>query len=724
MIRLLLGLTLTTAASAAPQSINTPDDARSHGLESLRVAILNDGGVPLPPNLSDVVRDKHAALVLGKALFWDMSVGSDGIQACASCHFHAGADNRVKNQLNPALDRVENDRQDDVSGWFNAGEAPDDVFHTRQVNETLVRDDFPFVRDIGSGNNVVETGGIVDPAPGNSNDIASSQGVELREFLSTTPGGVVDAGADQDDVVFNENGHNVRRVAGRNSPTMINAALNFHNFWDGRANNTFNGVDPFGNQSPGRVFKSTSFGGLTTETLRMKNGSLASQAVGPPLSSFEMSWDGRNWRDVGRKMLPRRALSLQPVAFDDSALGPFVHSSGIGLNFRYLTMVQAAFHTEYWSASQDIYYPPGGGAPVFVTPGTTPAADTFTIAEANFALYFGIAIMMYEATLISDETPFDKWMEGNGSAVVGFGPSELRGLNVFADQGKCINCHGGPELTNASVRNAQRGRNMIEPMLMANLRPALYDNGYYNIGVTPTVDDLARGLADPWDRPLAHSRQLLFDNLAIMNIPFDITGDPICDLASSPFGNTLGFIDEDSGAFFAICNDMDGDGCCGEGDKFRLERVAVDGAFKTPGLRNVELTGPFFHNGGVATLREVVDFYDRGGNFCRFNYDDLDPDIRYLGLSEDEKRHLVDFMLSLTDQRVKLKQAPFDHPGIRIPHGHQPGGATIFFSLQAVGQNGVPDVLALQPFLNENQHTANEVRGHCSTDDSSFSLDD
>ena len=45
------------------------------------------------------------------------------------------------------------------------------------------------------------------------------------------------------------------------------------------------------------------------------------------------------------------------------------------------------------------------------------------------------------------------------------------------------------------------------------------------------------------------------------------------------------------------------------------ERVAVDGTFKTPGLRNVALTAPYFHNGGQATLAQVVEFYDRGGDF-------------------------------------------------------------------------------------------------------------
>ena len=44
------------------------------------------------PDLGRYVRDREAAVALGKALFWDMQVGSDGIQACASCHFRAGAD--------------------------------------------------------------------------------------------------------------------------------------------------------------------------------------------------------------------------------------------------------------------------------------------------------------------------------------------------------------------------------------------------------------------------------------------------------------------------------------------------------------------------------------------------------------------------------------------------------------------------------------------------------
>jgi hypothetical protein len=56
-------------------------------------------------------------------------------------------------------------------------------------------------------------------------------------------------------------------------------------------------------------------------------------------------------------------------------------------------------------------------------------------------------------------------------------------------------------------------------------------------------------------------------------------------------------------------------------------RVMRDGAFKAPALRNVELTGPFFHTGSFLTLRQVVDFYFRGGDFPDTNGDSRDPHV-------------------------------------------------------------------------------------------------
>jgi hypothetical protein len=114
-----------------------------------------------------------------------------------------------------------------------------------------------------------------------------------------------------------------------------------------------------------------------------------------------------------------------------------------------------------------------------------------------------------------------------------------------------------------------------------------------------------------------------------------------------------------------------------------FQRAAVDGAFKVPTLRNVELTGPYFHNGGVATLRQVVQFYDRGGNFCRFNLPDLDPDIQRRGLSDAQEEALVAFMVALTDERVRRNAQPFDRPELRIPSGYS-GDYVSLTSVQSV----------------------------------------
>src|SRR3954452_16873238 len=50
---------------------------------------LNTVPVPEPSTLMNFVKDRKAAINLGKALFWDMQVGSEGLQACAICHFRA-----------------------------------------------------------------------------------------------------------------------------------------------------------------------------------------------------------------------------------------------------------------------------------------------------------------------------------------------------------------------------------------------------------------------------------------------------------------------------------------------------------------------------------------------------------------------------------------------------------------------------------------------------------
>jgi cytochrome c peroxidase len=73
------------------------------------------------------------------------------------------------------------------------------------------------------------------------------------------------------------------------------------------------------------------------------------------------------------------------------------------------------------------------------------------------------------------------------------------------------------------------------------------------------------------------------------------------------------------------------------------------GAFRTPSLRNVELTAPYFHDGSVATLADVVKFYVKGGSENAFRDWQLEP----VDLSEDEQRDLIEFLKALTSDEVR-----------------------------------------------------------------------
>lgn len=70
---------------------------------------------------------------------------------------------------------------------------------------------------------------------------------------------------------------------------------------------------------------------------------------------------------------------------------------------------------------------------------------------------------------------------------------------------------------------------------------------------------------------------------------------------------------------------------------------ADEGAFKTPTLRDVARTAPYMHDGSIPTLEAVIDFYDSGGRGAA-----LDPEIKPLRLTADEKTALAAFLRALT----------------------------------------------------------------------------
>ena len=108
-------------------------------------------------------------------------------------------------------------------------------------------------------------------------------------------------------------------------------------------------------------------------------------------------------------------------------------------------------------------------------------------------------------------------------------------------------------------------------------------------------------------------------------------------------------------------------GLKGSIDPGRYAKVAVQamrGAFKTPTLRDIALTGPYMHDGRYETLEEVINHYDRGGD----KVDNVSEQIQKLGLSTQEKADLLAFMHALTGapMQVVMPQLPNRVKGARI----------------------------------------------------------
>ncbi|HYL76348.1 MAG TPA: cytochrome c peroxidase [Bryobacteraceae bacterium] len=93
--------------------------------------------------------------------------------------------------------------------------------------------------------------------------------------------------------------------------------------------------------------------------------------------------------------------------------------------------------------------------------------------------------------------------------------------------------------------------------------------------------------------------------------------------------------------------------------RFAITKNPKDfGAFKTPTLRDIAETPPYMHDGSLKNLKDVVEFYDKGGNLNK----NLDPDIKPLKLTADEKADLVEFMRALTGTSWQNIKAPDKFP--------------------------------------------------------------
>ena len=375
---------------------------------SLRIAPWSSDGSPnyltnidpentVPSSENDYIRDRSVAAALGKSLFWDMQVGSDTVQSCGSCHVHAGADNRVKNQLNP------NHLGNDVD------------FEVQPPNGTLTVSDFPFQKLTNP--NVAADPKCTSPLVAHVNGavLENTPNPVLTGSSGTAATGVTMTVCNKNNLIANKNNHlfgdgslaandvaslwvsigassrtsslglpatlplvewtrssricakmltiapgrpirqlvslpsatrfpaspayqelerwrtqPIPKVEPRNTPTVFQVALNFDNFWDGRANHNFNGGSVFGSSDPQPHVFVDNGGSLTPTRQIIRFVSMASLATGPGLSEFEMSLFGRNWAKQGKRLLQPGAVPLANQLVDptDSLLGPYSNQPG------------------------------------------------------------------------------------------------------------------------------------------------------------------------------------------------------------------------------------------------------------------------------------------------------------------------------------------------------------------------------------------------------------
>ena len=205
----------------------------------------------------------------------------------------------------------------------------------------------------------------------------------------------------------------------------------------------------------------------------------------------------------------------------------------------------------------------------------------------------GVALAGYQRTLLSGNSRFDRWRYGHDKTALS--SAEQAGFAVFAGKGHCIACHAVGE-QHALFSDALFHNTGIGWARSQGVEPGRR----YRVQLAPGV------FTDMRERELAS------------------VSEPLQD---------------DDGRFEVTHN------------------AAERWAYRTPSLRNVAITGPYMHDGSLATLEAVIEYYQHGGD-ANPGRDKL---VQPLQLTEDDKRNLAAFLRSLTGDNVaQLAQAARD----------------------------------------------------------------
>jgi cytochrome c peroxidase len=200
---------------------------------------------------------------------------------------------------------------------------------------------------------------------------------------------------------------------------------------------------------------------------------------------------------------------------------------------------------------------------------------------------YGKAIEAYLRKLVSRNAAFDRYVAGNQNAI---SQRAKQGLKLFIGKAGCVGCHNTPLLS---------------------------DDDFHVIGLK--INTTLSPHADPNETGRAFN-QALICNPSVADGDFNVNGHFSDDPTTTRDGN--------------FCS-----------------QTIPAGLWRTKGLRQVAETAPYFRDGQAATLDDVLEFYDRGGDPAG-TFLGGPKEIRPLHLSPQEKSALKEFLKTLTGDRV------------------------------------------------------------------------
>jgi cytochrome c peroxidase len=199
------------------------------------------------------------------------------------------------------------------------------------------------------------------------------------------------------------------------------------------------------------------------------------------------------------------------------------------------------------------------------------------------------AIASYERTFVSGNSRFDQWRYGGNSKALD--SKEIMGFSIFTGKGNCVACH-----------------------IITDKVAIFTDQSFHNTGIG-------------WARNNKVFNKVYEDK----TFPVELAPGIVVQVANDQVDSASEVPENDVGRFEITEDPKDRWG------------------YKTPSLRNVQLTAPYMHDGSKSSLEDVVNFYNKGGDDNPLK----DPLLRPLGLSEIEKSALVSFLKTLTGSNSK-----------------------------------------------------------------------